>query len=89
MSVFSQAETDFLTSQTLARLATSGGDCKPHIIPVTFWFNEDEDAIDVEGIDFAAGKKYEDPAAPDPQLGPRDRGLHPQRPNRRLTDRVA
>jgi pyridoxamine 5'-phosphate oxidase family protein len=60
MSVFSEPEIEYLKSQTLARLATAGDDCQPHIIPVTFWFNEDEDAIDVGGIDFAAGKKWRD-----------------------------
>jgi pyridoxamine 5'-phosphate oxidase family protein len=60
MSVFSEAEIEYLKSQTLARLATAGGDRQPHVIPVTFWFNENEDAIDVGGIDFAAGKKWRD-----------------------------
>jgi pyridoxamine 5'-phosphate oxidase family protein len=60
VSVFSDAEIEFLKSMTLARLGTAGADRQPHIIPVTFWFNEDEDAIDVGGIDFAAGKKWRD-----------------------------
>src|SRR5438309_6778383 len=58
MSAFTQAELGYLKSQTLARLATAGADGQPHIIPVTFWFNEREDAIDVGGIDFASGKKW-------------------------------
>jgi pyridoxamine 5'-phosphate oxidase family protein len=60
MSVFTDAEVEFLKSATLARLGTAGADAQPHMIPVTFWFNEDEDAIDVGGIDFAAGKKWRD-----------------------------
>src|SRR2546428_5895031 len=60
MSVFTPAVIEYLRSQTLARLATVGPDLQPHILPVTFWFNEEEDSIDVGGIDFAAGKKWRD-----------------------------
>jgi pyridoxamine 5'-phosphate oxidase family protein len=60
MSAFSKAEIGYLKSLTLARLATAGEGCQPHVIPVTFWFNEEEDAIDVGGINFAAGKKWRD-----------------------------
>jgi pyridoxamine 5'-phosphate oxidase family protein len=59
-SAFTDREIDYLRSQTLARLATADAEGQPHVIPVTFWFNEDEDAIDVGGIDFAAGKKWRD-----------------------------
>jgi pyridoxamine 5'-phosphate oxidase family protein len=60
LSVFTAAEIEYLRSQTLARLATVGSDGQPHVIPVTFWFNDVEDAIDVGGIDFASGKKWRD-----------------------------
>lgn len=60
MSGFTPDEIEYLQSQTLGRLATVGTDDQPHVIPVTFRFNEDEDSIDVGGIDFASGKKWRD-----------------------------
>lgn len=33
---------------------------RPHIMPVTYFFNEDEDTIDVGGLNFGAGKKLRD-----------------------------
>ena len=60
MSVFTKEEIEYLRSQTLSRLATVGPDGQPHVIPVTFWFNEHEDTIDIGGINFGAGKKWRD-----------------------------
>jgi pyridoxamine 5'-phosphate oxidase family protein len=60
MSVFTPDEIEDLTSQTLAGMTTVGADGRPHVIPVTFTFNEEEDAIDVGGIAFAEGKKWRD-----------------------------
>ena len=60
MSVFTNAETDYLTSVTLGRMATIGRDGRPHISPVTFVYNRDEDTIDIGGIDFANTKKWRD-----------------------------
>jgi pyridoxamine 5'-phosphate oxidase family protein len=60
MGVFTEAEGEYLQGQTLGRLATVGPDGRPHIAPVTFSFNADEDAIDIGGIDFANTKKWRD-----------------------------
>jgi pyridoxamine 5'-phosphate oxidase family protein len=60
MSVFSPEEITYLESRTLGRLATVGPDGQPHVIPLTYKFNPDEDSIDLGGIDFAAGKKWRD-----------------------------
>jgi pyridoxamine 5'-phosphate oxidase family protein len=60
MSVFTDAEIAYLTGQRLARLATVGADGQPHIIPVTFVYNAEEDTIDIGGINFGAGKKWRD-----------------------------
>jgi pyridoxamine 5'-phosphate oxidase family protein len=60
MSAFTPEEIAYLQSQTLARMATVGPDGQPHVIPVTYLFNADEDSIDVGGIDFASGKKWRD-----------------------------
>jgi|SRR6266566_3729044 len=60
MSAFTDAELDYLRGGGLARIATVGPDGQPHVIPVTFHYNADEDTIDVGGIRFGAGKKWRD-----------------------------
>jgi pyridoxamine 5'-phosphate oxidase family protein len=60
VSVFTAAELDYLRSGKLARIATVGPDGQPHVVPVTFHFNEDEDAVDVGGISFGETKKWRD-----------------------------
>jgi pyridoxamine 5'-phosphate oxidase family protein len=60
MSVFSQAEVDYLASQRLARIATTGQDGQPHVVPVAFRYNPGTDTIDVGGHDFAKRKKWRD-----------------------------
>jgi pyridoxamine 5'-phosphate oxidase family protein len=60
MSVFTEAEISYMDRVTLARLATIGGDGRAHVIPLTYRYNPDEDAIDIGGIDFASGKKWRD-----------------------------
>jgi pyridoxamine 5'-phosphate oxidase family protein len=44
----------------LARIATVGADGMPHVVPVGFTYNSDEDTIDIGGIDNAKTKKYRD-----------------------------
>ena len=63
MSVFTPGEIRYLTSQTMGRLATVGPDGRPHIVPLTFIFNEAEDTVDLGGIDFANTKKWRDAQA--------------------------
>ena len=60
MSAFRDSEIEYLRSQGLGRLATVGPDGQPHVVPVTFAFNADEDAIDVGGVDFGNTKKWRD-----------------------------
>lgn len=60
MSVFTPAEIDYLRGQTMGRLATVGADGQPHVIPLTFWYNAEEDTIDLGGINFGDGKKWRD-----------------------------
>ena len=60
MAVFTLAEITYLQSQRLGRLATLGDDGSPHVVPVTFRYNSDEDAIDIGGHDFARRKKFRD-----------------------------
>jgi PPOX class F420-dependent enzyme/OxyR family protein len=44
----------------MGRLATIGRDGQPHLVPLTFHLNLDQDAVDLGGIAFAAGKKWRD-----------------------------
>src|SRR5437016_3896386 len=60
MSVFSPAELAYLNSQRLGRIATAGSDGQPHVVPVSFRHNPDEDTIDVGGHGFVHRKKYRD-----------------------------
>jgi pyridoxamine 5'-phosphate oxidase family protein len=60
MSLFSDAEISYLTSQRLARIATAGRDCQPHVVPLAFRYNPETDTIDVGGHGFAKRKKYRD-----------------------------
>src|SRR5512133_3425979 len=60
MSVFSEAEIAYLQSNTMGRLATIGPDGMPHLVPLTYRFNADEDAIDIGGVDFGTSKKWRD-----------------------------
>jgi pyridoxamine 5'-phosphate oxidase family protein len=60
MSVFTEAEIAYLQRQTLGRLGTVGADGQPHLIPITFHYDPEADAIDIGGIDFGNGKKWRD-----------------------------
>jgi pyridoxamine 5'-phosphate oxidase family protein len=60
VSVFTEAELEYLTSSSLIRLATVGPDGQPHVVPVTFQYNPDQDAIDIGGIVFGETKKWRD-----------------------------
>jgi pyridoxamine 5'-phosphate oxidase family protein len=59
MGVFTEAEVEYLNSQRLGRLATAV-DGRPHVVPVAFQYNPDEDTIDIGGRSFAQGKKFRD-----------------------------
>jgi pyridoxamine 5'-phosphate oxidase family protein len=60
LSAFTVGEISYLRENKLGRLATADADGQPHAIPVTYAFNEDEDTIDVGGLNFGAGKKWRD-----------------------------
>ena len=63
MSAFTANEIEYLTTQMIGRMATVGPNGQPHVIPVTYFFNADEDALDIGGIHFADGKKWRDAQA--------------------------
>jgi pyridoxamine 5'-phosphate oxidase family protein len=60
VSVFTPGEIAYLASQRLGRLATANRSNQPHVVPVAFRYNPDEDTIDVGGQRFATTKKYRD-----------------------------
>ena len=60
MSAFTSAEISYLQSQRLGRIATVSPDGQPHVVPVGFRYNPDQDTIDVGGHDFAKRKKFRD-----------------------------
>ena len=51
MSVFTPEEIEYLQENKLGRLGTADAECQPHMVPLTYFFNEEEDTIDVGGRD--------------------------------------
>jgi pyridoxamine 5'-phosphate oxidase family protein len=63
VSVFSDTELKYLRDgpmERLARVATVGEDGTPHVVPVGFAYNAEQDTIDIGGHHFARSKKYRD-----------------------------
>jgi pyridoxamine 5'-phosphate oxidase family protein len=61
MSAFTPRELAYLEGERrLARIATVGNDNTPHVAPVGWSFNAEQDAIDVGGHNLAQTKKYRD-----------------------------
>jgi pyridoxamine 5'-phosphate oxidase family protein len=63
MSVFRDSELRYLAGgRQLGRLATTGADGTPHVVPVAFIYNAVRDTIDVGGSELAETKKFRDVA---------------------------
>jgi pyridoxamine 5'-phosphate oxidase family protein len=64
VSGFTAGEREYLTGATggrrLARVATVRADRTPHVVPVGFSLNPEEDAIEVRGRAIGATKKFRD-----------------------------
>ena len=54
------AQIEYLASQLLGRVATTGADGKPHVVPTSFRHNGDLGTIDIGGHHVATTKKYRD-----------------------------
>lgn len=54
------AQIEYLGSQRLGRIATTGSDGKPHVVPTGFRYNPELGTIDVGGFRVATTKKYRD-----------------------------
>ena len=59
-SRFTDAEVAYLESQRLGRLATLGQDGDLHVVPVSYRYNAEQDAIDIGGHNITPSKKYRD-----------------------------
>lgn len=63
MSLFTDAEIDYLTSEKrLGRVATIGKDGTPHVAPVGWSLDLERGVIEVSGRDFERTKKFKDVA---------------------------
>lgn len=63
MSIFTAAELDYLLGERrLARLATVGAGGTPHIAPVGWSYNPEEETIEIRGFNLAQSKKFRDVA---------------------------
>jgi pyridoxamine 5'-phosphate oxidase family protein len=60
MTTFTAAQIEYLAGQRLGRIATTGADGKPHVVPTSFRYNADLGTIDVGGLRVATTKKYRD-----------------------------
>jgi pyridoxamine 5'-phosphate oxidase family protein len=60
MSVFTGKELEYLGEQRLGRIATVGPDGQPHVVPTSFRYNAEHDAIDVGGMRMSQTKKTRD-----------------------------
>jgi pyridoxamine 5'-phosphate oxidase family protein len=60
MSVFTGKEREYLAAQRLGRIATVGPDGQPHVVPTSFRYNAEHDAIDVGGLRMSQTKKLRD-----------------------------
>jgi pyridoxamine 5'-phosphate oxidase family protein len=61
-SVFTEGELAYLSERRLGRIATVGKDGTPHVAPVGWRYDPEQDAVEVGGRDFGRSKKYRDAA---------------------------
>jgi pyridoxamine 5'-phosphate oxidase family protein len=60
MSAFTDLEIEYMAGQRLGRIATVGADGQPHVVPTSFRYNAEQDAIDVGGMRMSQTKKTRD-----------------------------
>ena len=60
MSAFTDEELGYLAVQRLGRIATVGPDGQPHVVPTSFRYDPEHDAIDVGGLRMSQTKKLRD-----------------------------
>lgn len=60
MIELTDAQIEYLATQRLGRLATTGADHKPHVVPTSFSYNAELGTLDIGGHHVATTKKYRD-----------------------------
>jgi pyridoxamine 5'-phosphate oxidase family protein len=60
MSVFTDKEREYLATQRLGQIAAVGPDGQPHVVPTSFRYSAEHDAIDVGGLRMSQTKKLRD-----------------------------
>lgn len=60
MTELTEQQIRYLASQRLGRLATTGADHRPHVVPTSFRYNPDRGTVDVGGRHMTMTKKYRD-----------------------------
>jgi pyridoxamine 5'-phosphate oxidase family protein len=60
MATLTRAQIEYLGSQRLGRIATTGANGKPHVVPTSFRYNAGLGTVDVGGLRMATTKKYRD-----------------------------
>jgi pyridoxamine 5'-phosphate oxidase family protein len=60
MSRFTEKEIEYLRGQRLGRVATSGSGGAPHVAPVGFRINTEEETIEIGGHGLSKSKKWRD-----------------------------
>jgi len=63
VSVFREAEIEYLQSHRIGRVATLGRNGELHVVPLRYVYNPDLDTIDLVGGGMGTSKKYRDAAA--------------------------
>ena len=58
--MFIEKEMEYLAGQRLGRIPTMGPDGQPHVVPTSFRYNAEHDAIDVGGLRMSQTKKLRD-----------------------------
>src|SRR5215469_8562315 len=60
MTTLTSGQIEYLAGQRLGRIATTGKDGKPHVVPTSFRYNAELGTIDVGGLHVGTTKKYRD-----------------------------
>ncbi len=68
MSVFTPAEIAYITQQRVGRVATIGPDGQPHVVPVGYRYNPEEDSIDIGGRGGLTQRKHYRDLARNPKV---------------------
>ncbi len=58
MSVFTSAEIAYISAQPIGRIATVGPTGKPHVVPVGYRYNPEQDSIDIGGMTGLTQRKH-------------------------------